>query len=141
MIELRPAARAGEGKAAGRRHREIGHARDARDLRQLDLGRVEKQEALGRAQRRERIAIGVAGRRHMRLDLDAIEAGLQEAERQRQRIVAEHVARRLQQIEADGGALVDLDDDLRIGVETGRIAAGETQQRVAVIGRDRNPAA
>ena len=54
-----------------------------------------------------------AGVGHMRLDLDAVEAGAQEAQRQRQRIVLEDFAADFEQRQADGVAPVDVHDDLR----------------------------
>ena len=133
-IKHRALLGAGIGKGAGRRHREIGHAADAGDLRQFDLGGIEQQETLAAGNGGDGIAGRVAWHGELRFDLDAVEAWPQATERQWNRIALEDVAAALRQGQADGGARVDVDDDLRTGAQARRIAAGQIERHFRIIG-------
>ena len=133
--DFRPHAFGREGESAGRRYREIGHARDSRDARQFYLGGVEQQETLGAGNGGQRIARRIARHRHQRFDLDAIEPRTHGAQRQRNGILREDVASRFRQLHADRVAAVHADDDMRLGREAGRIAARQIDDRLAIVGR------
>ena len=132
--ERRPVLSVAVGERAGRRHRQIGHAGDARNLRHFDFGGVKKEKTLCARHRRHRIAGGIRVHRQMRLDLDAVQARLHAAQRQRHRIGLEGFAGRFGELEIHGVAAVDADDDLRLARQPGRIAARHVEIRLGVIG-------
>ena len=121
------------GETSRRRHRKIRHAPNSRDGGNFNLGLVEEQELIARVYRRQGIAAFVALRWHVSFDFDAVKSGAQEAERQRQRIVLEHVARGFQQAQADRRPVIDFHHQLRARGEAWRITASDAHRRATII--------